>query len=133
MSALTKGQKAELEELEQAAMAELKEKNPTYISAMSAASFSDRIWAALDALFNEVKTANEKMPEQFDPSISSDIPAAVDSAATAYLATDVFRPRGGWTFSAKKRALKRELQEVMDQRAWIAALTLKRARLYLGQ
>jgi len=132
MSALTKVQKAELEELKQAAMAELKE-NPTYMSLMSAASFSDRIWAALDALFNEVKTANEKMPEQFDPSISSDIPAAVDSAATAYLATDVFRPRGGWTFSAKKRALKRELQEVMDQRAWIAALTLKRARLYLGQ
>jgi hypothetical protein len=91
------------------------------------------LWAALDALFNEVETANEKMPEQFDPSISPDIPAAVDSAATVYLATDVFRPRGGWTFSAKKRALKRERQEVMDERAWFAALTLKRARLYLGR
>ena len=51
------------------------------------------IWAALDALFEELEQARQKMPEEFSLSISSDIPAAVDAAATLHLAADLFRPR----------------------------------------
>jgi len=130
-SVLTKAQQLELQELEKKAMAEMKERNPTYASAIAGAS-SSTIWVALEPLFETLERAGQKMPEQFNPSISSDIPAAVDAAATAYLATDLLRPRGGWSLSAKKRALRRELRDTMDLRAWIAALHLQRARIYLG-
>jgi len=131
-SVLTKAQQLELQELEKKAMAEIKERNPTYASAMAGAAFSGTIWAALESLFETLEQAGQKMPEQFNPSISSDIPAAVDAAATVYLATDLLRPRGGWSLSAKKQALRRELRDTMDLRAWIAALHLRRARIYLG-
>ena len=128
---LTKAQQLELQELEKKAMEEMKERNPTYASAIAGA-FSGTIWAALESLFETLEQAGQKMPEQFNPSISSDIPAAVDAAATVYLATDLLRPRGGWSLSAKKQALRRELRDTMDLRAWIAALHLRRARIYLG-
>jgi hypothetical protein len=41
--------------------------------------------------------ADQKMPEEFSLSISSDIPANVDATATVYLATDLYRPRAGWS------------------------------------
>ena len=103
-SVLTKAQQLELQELEKKAMAEMKERNATYASAIAGAS-SGTIWVTLEPLFETLEQAGQKMPEQFNPSISSDIPAAVDAAATVYLATDLLRPRGGWSLSAKKQAL----------------------------
>jgi hypothetical protein len=132
MGVLTKAQRQALHELEQQAMADMVRTTPTYPSAMAGAALSGQIWAVLEALFEELQKAGEKMPEQFTLSISPDIPAAVDSAATAYLATDLYRPRGGWSFSAKKRALRRDLQSQMDGRALLAAAHLQRARVYLG-
>jgi hypothetical protein len=132
MGVLTKAQRQALHELEQQAMADMVRTTPTYSSAMAGAAFSGKIWAVLEALFEDLQKAGEKMPEQFTLSISPDIPAAVDAAATAYLATDLYRPRGGWSFSAKKRALRRDLQNQMDGRALLAAAHLERARVYLG-
>jgi hypothetical protein len=132
MGVLTKAQRQVLHELEQKAMADMVRTTPTYPSAMAGAALSGQIWAVLEALFEELQKASEKMPEQFTLSISSDILADVDSAATAYLATDLYRPRGGWSFSAKKRAFRRDLQNQMDGRALLAAAHLQRARVFLG-
>jgi hypothetical protein len=129
-SVLTNAQQLELQELKKAAMAEMTKINPTYQSAVVGAAFGGSIWAMLDTLFEELVQADQKMPEEFSLSISSDIPANVDVTATAYLATDLYRPRAGWSLSAKKRALRRELQDLMDKRAWLAAAYLRRARVY---
>ncbi len=129
---LTKAQQLELQELEEQAMAEMAKSTPTYASTMAGAAFSGKIWAALDALFAKLEQDGQKMPEEFTLSISSEIPAALDATATAYLATDLFRPRGGWSLSAKRRALRRELQFQMDGRALLAAAYLRQARIYLS-
>ena len=130
---LTTAQRLELKEIAQAAMAEMIKSNSRYIPSVVGASSSRQAWDVLNALFDRLTKANEKMPEQFTLDISSDIPAAVDALATAYLATDLLRPRPSWSFSAKKRALGRELQDVMDRRAWFSVLCLRRARTYLGR
>ena len=111
-------------------MAEMKKRAPSYASTIAAAAVSGRIGGVLDALFVEL---NKAMPEQFTLSISHSVPAEVDAAATAYLAADSARSRAAWAFTAKKRALKREFRDLMDQRAWIALLQLRRAQLYRGQ
>jgi hypothetical protein len=131
-SVLTKSQQLELQKEEKAAMADMTKIHPTYPNAVAGAAFGGGIWAMLDSLFEELVQADQKMPEEFSLSISSDIPANVDATATAYLATDLYRPRAGWSLSAKKRALSRELQDLMDKRAWMAVLYLRRARNYLG-
>jgi hypothetical protein len=131
-SVLTKAQQLELQEHEKAAMADMTKTDPTYPSAVAGAAFGGGIWAMLDSLFEELVQADQRMPEEFSLSISSDIPANVDATATVYLATDLYRPRAGWSWSAKKRALRRELQDLMDKRAWMAVLYLRRARTYLG-
>ena len=130
---LTKVQEGELLEAERVAMAEMKKRAPSYASTIAAAAVSGRIGGVLDALFVELNKAGEKMPEQFTLSISHSVPAEVDAAATAYLAADSARSRAAWAFTAKKRALKREFRDLMDQRAWIALLQLRRAQLYRGQ
>ena len=69
--------------------------NPTYMARMAGASFSGGIWEVLEHLYGKLETAWKAMPQQFDHTIDSDIPANVDSTATIYLATDALRPRGG--------------------------------------
>ena len=71
------------------------------------------------------------MPQEFSPgAVEADFLADVDTKASAYLATGLFRPRAGWSWSAKKRALKRELQDTMDKRALMALLYLTQAHAY---
>jgi hypothetical protein len=132
---LTKQQWAELHALQKEALAEAEKQNPTYIAGLAGAALSSKpegIFTVLESLFDEVMKAGKKMPEQFDPHIVSDIPAAVDAAASFYLATDALRPRARWSFSAKKRALSHEVQDEMDKRAWVAVLYLKQARSFLN-
>jgi hypothetical protein len=73
----------------------------------------------------------QKLPKEFSPSaVDADFLADVDSRASSYLAIDLYRPRAGWSWSAKKRALRRELQDAMDNRALMALLYLKQAHAY---
>lgn len=129
---LTNAQQLEIKELEEQALVDMTKLTPTYPLTMAKAVNSGEIWTILDVIFEQLQQAGEKMPEEFTLSISSDVPAEVDAAATAYLATDLFRPRGGWSLFAKKRALRRELRDKMDRRALLAALHLRRARMFLA-
>jgi hypothetical protein len=100
------------------ALAELTKHQPTYAAMMAGAAIGGQIWEVLDTLFEELHAVGQKMPQEFSPSaVEADFLADVDSRASAYLATDLYRPRAGWSWSAKKRALKRELQDTMDKRA----------------
>jgi hypothetical protein len=128
---LTKEQRLEMQAVGKEALAELTKHQPTYASMMAGAAFGGQIWGVLDTFFEELHTVGQKMPQEFSPSsVEADFLADVDTKASAYLATDLFRPRAGWSWSAKKRALKRELQDVMDKRALMALLYLKQAHAY---
>lgn len=128
---LTKAQQVELIELRKRSMTEMLKHEPNYQTMMARAALSGAIWTVLGTLYEDLQAAGEKMPEEFAPSISSDIPAAIDSAATAYLAADSHRPRAKWSLSSRERALGRELQHAMDERALMVAAYLEIARAYL--
>ena len=136
MIILTKAQRLELRRLEEEAMAEMTKASPNYKSGLAGTALSaggfEMMWALLDTLFEGLQQAARELPEEFSRSISADTLAAVDAAATAYLATDLYRPPGRWSlFSAKNRALRRERNDKLDLRAWLAAAHLKRARVFL--
>lgn len=128
---LTKAQRLELEAVGKEALAELTKHQPTFAATMAGAAFGGKIWGVLDTMFEELRAAGQKLPREFSPSaVEADLLADVDSRASSYLAIDLYRPRAGWSLSAKKRALKRELQDAMDQRALMALLYLKQAHAY---
>ena len=128
---LTKAQQQELQAVGKEALAELTQHQPTFAATMAGAAFSGQIWTVLDAMFEELHAAGQKLPREFSPSaVEADILADVDSRASSYLAIDLYRPRAGWSWSAKKRALKREQQDKMDKRALMALLYLKQAHAY---
>lgn len=128
---LTKEQRLELQAVGKEALAELTKHQPTYASVMARAAFGGQLWGVLDTLFEELYPVGQKLPKEFSPSaVEADLLADVDSRAASYLATDLFRPRAGWSWSAKKRTLNRELQDTMDKRALMALLYLKQARTY---
>jgi hypothetical protein len=128
---LTKANRLEIAAAGKEARAEFTEHQPTFAATIAGAAFSGQIWAVLDTMFEELHAAGQKLPREFSPSaVEADILADVDSRASSYLAIDLYRPRAGWSWSAKKRALKRELQDAMDKRALMALLYLKQARAY---
>jgi hypothetical protein len=128
---LTKEQRLEMQDVGKEELAVLTKHQPTYASMIAGAAFGGQIWEVLDNFFADLYAVGRKMPKEFRPSaVEADFLADVDSKASAYLAADLFRPRAGWSWSAKKRALKRELQDAMDKRALMALLYLKQARTY---
>ena len=128
---LTKAQRLELHAVGKKHSAELTKYQPTYASMMAGAAFGGQIWGVLDTFFEQLHAVRQKLPKEFSPSaVEADFLADVEQKASAYLATDLYRPRAGWSWSAKKRALKRELQDAIDNRALMALLYLKQAHAY---
>ena len=128
---LTKAQRLEMQEVGKLALAQLTKHQPTYAATMAGAAIGGQIWAVLEALFEELEKAAQTLPNEFDlHAIEVDTLARVDSTASTYLATDLYRPRAGWSWSAKKRAFKRERQDTMDRKAMMAFLYLTQAHIY---
>jgi hypothetical protein len=132
---LTKAQLSELQQLRDEAAATMRKADPSLEYSLAGMSLSngghEKVLGVLNTFFEQFQEAAIQMSEEFSLSISTETLASVDSTATAYLFADLFRPRGGWSLSAKKRESIDEYNTEMDRRAWMAALYLKLARSFL--
>jgi len=129
---LTAAQLGELQSLREEARELMEKQRPDLPAMLAGMALSEggneKVLEVLSKFYIEFQKSTKAMPAEFSRSISPDVLFEVESKALGYLYFDLYRPRGAWTLSSKKRETIKECNDEMDLRAWEAAISLKQVR-----
>ena len=124
-----------IEEMRKDAISAFNKSDPTLEFKLAGMSVSDgggeKILSVLDQHFSEFLEANEKLPQEFSVNFSPEDVFNAKIKAQFYLFAERFRPTGGIAIMPSARAQKKAYNDMMEQRALMAAFGAQRCNILL--